>query len=109
MFTPVSVSVPFAVGPSVSPPPATLLIPPASAITPPNVVSAPVRVRVCAPRKTVPVWPAAVLPRLWIDAPAVVCEISKTPPVASETPLEFAMLPAPDSASAPAAIVVAPV
>jgi hypothetical protein len=49
-----------------------------------------------------------VLPKVAIDAPAVVCEMSKTAPVARETPLELAMLPAPESASVPAAIVVAP-
>jgi hypothetical protein len=50
-----------------------------------------------------------VLPNVSIDAPAVVCEMSKTAPVARETPLEFAMPPVPDSARVPAVIVVAPV
>jgi hypothetical protein len=36
-------------------------------------------------------------------------EMSNTLPVARETPLESAMLPAPDKASVPASIVVAPV
>jgi hypothetical protein len=50
-----------------------------------------------------------VLPKDSIDAPAVVCEMSNMAPVARETPLEFGMLPEPDSASVPAVIVVAPV
>ena len=43
-----------------------------------------------------------------IEAPDVVCEMSKVPPVDSATPLDVAMLPVPDSASvAPALILVA--
>ncbi len=62
-----------------------------------------VSVNVCAPRFTAP------LPdRDWMDAPAVVAAMSKTP--LSSTSAEAAMLPAPASARvAPALIAVAPV
>ena len=78
-----------------------MIRPPEPPISPPNVPAALVSVSVWLPSVTMP-----APDRFLIEAPAVVAEMSKVP--LSITPLELAMLPAPDRASPPALIVVAP-
>jgi hypothetical protein len=96
VLTPVNISVP-----------AFKTKPPAPVITPLNVPDAFDSVSVSAPSMTALLaTPESVV----IVAPAVVAEISNTPAaLATFTPLELAMLPAPDNASVPPLMVVVPV
>ena len=84
--------------------PVVSVSPPLPSIAPEKVrcASGIVSVSVCAPSVTVPL-PDSVM----IEAPGVVAEMSNVP--SSATSLELAMVPAPDSASVPPLIVVAPV
>ena len=87
---------------NVSVPPATVT-PPVPPITPLKLVFALLRVRLCAPKVTVPA-PESVE----MLAPLVVAAMSKVPALA--TPLDAAMLPVPLSAKvAPISIEVPPV
>ncbi len=91
MFAPDSVSVPPA---SVMPPPPLM--------APEKLPEALAKVSVLAPRATLP-----EPDRVWTEVPAPDTPEMSNAPLAT-TPLELAMLPAPDSASVPAVIVVRP-
>jgi hypothetical protein len=83
---------------------------PPSWITPEKVEDAFVIVRFWAPSETVPLaGDEGESPKVTIEAPAVVWEMSNVPPVAMNTPDERAMEPVAESAKVPPEIVVAPV